>query len=64
MNDDFKILNIDTNQLNVSVRDISNMDIFMKELDSEVHNDLYLNKKNSSGGSKSSAGKLFGGMII
>ena len=40
------------------------MDIFMKELDSEVHTDLYLNKKNSSGGSKSSAGKLFGGMII
>lgn len=40
------------------------MDIFMKELDSEVHADLYLNKKNSSGGSKSSTGKLFGGMII
>jgi hypothetical protein len=35
----------------------------MKELDSEIHSDLYLNKKNSSGSSKSSSGKLFGGLI-
>ena len=31
----------------------------MKELDSD---DLFLTSKNSSGSSKSSAGKLFGGM--
>jgi hypothetical protein len=59
LNDDFKILNIDTAFLNVSVRDISNMDIFMKDLDSD---DLFLTSKNSSGSSKSSAGKMFGGM--
>jgi hypothetical protein len=29
--------------LNVSIRDISNMDIFMKDLDSEIHTELYLN---------------------
>ena len=61
LHDDFKILNINTEALNVSVRDISNIDIFMKQVDSPT--ELYPIKNNSSG-SKSSNGKLFGGMII
>lgn len=66
LTDDFKTLNIDTKESNCSVRDISNIDIFMQKIDRDSHSpikdgeDLSTSLNGSGGliGSKNSSHSL------
>ena len=48
LSDDFKTLNIKTIESNVSVRDISNIELFMQKIDRDSHSPIR-DSENSSG---------------